>query len=60
VPDNSGYKPTLIDNSKVDLDRTGDFDGIKKPEFYAGVAVSGDIELKLSAAAEFSVRFIED
>ncbi|KAH7038382.1 glycosyl hydrolases family 18-domain-containing protein [Microdochium trichocladiopsis] len=57
VPENSGYKPSLIDNSETDLARTGDFEGIKKPEFYAGVAVSGDIEVKLSAAAEFGIRF---
>ncbi|KAK2597436.1 hypothetical protein QQS21_005984 [Conoideocrella luteorostrata] len=59
VPDNSQYKPELIDNSHTDLDRTGDFEGIKKPEFYAGVKVSGDVEVKLSAAAEFGIRFVE-
>ncbi|KAK8912696.1 hypothetical protein VCV18_012034 [Metarhizium anisopliae] len=59
VPDNSQYKPELIDNSHTDLDRTGYFEGIKKPEFYAGVKVSGDVEVKLSAAAEFGIRFVE-
>ncbi|KFG77807.1 glycosyl hydrolase family 18 protein [Metarhizium anisopliae] len=59
VPDNSQYNPELIDNSYTDLDRTGDFEGIKNPEFYAGVKVSGDVEVKLSAAAEFGIRFVE-
>lgn len=57
MPDSNSYKPQLIDNSKPSLDRTGDFSGIKKPEFYAGVTASGDVNLKLSAAAEFGVRF---
>ncbi|ENH99491.1 glycoside hydrolase family 18 protein [Bipolaris maydis ATCC 48331] len=57
MPDTNSYKPELIDNSKPSLDRTGDFSGIKKPEFYAGVTASGDVSFKLSAAAEFGVRF---
>jgi chitinase len=59
MPDTSAYKPELIDNSKPSLDRTGDFSGIKKPEFYAGITASGDVTFKLSAAAEFGVRFDE-
>ncbi|CAI0650579.1 unnamed protein product [Colletotrichum noveboracense] len=59
LPDASAYKPDLIDNSKPSLDRTGDFSGIQKPEFYAGVTASGDVTFKLSAAAEFGVRFVE-
>ncbi|KAI8173809.1 Chitotriosidase-1 [Colletotrichum sp. SAR 10_75] len=59
MPDASAYTPDLIDNSKLSLDRTGDFSGIQKPEFYAGVTASGDVIFKLSAAAEFGVRFVE-
>ncbi|OHF04585.1 hypothetical protein CORC01_00056 [Colletotrichum orchidophilum] len=59
MPDTSDYKPELIDNSKPSLDRTGDFSGIQKPEFYAGVTASGDVTFKLSAAAEFGVRFVD-
>ncbi|EGX87924.1 hypothetical protein CCM_09547 [Cordyceps militaris CM01] len=59
MPDTDSYKPELIDNSKPSLDRTGDFGGIQKPEFYAGVTASGDVTFKLSAAAEFGVRFAE-
>ncbi|WDK22883.1 hypothetical protein CGRA01v4_14174 [Colletotrichum graminicola] len=59
MPDTSSYKPELIDNSNPSLDRTGDFSGIQRPEFYAGVTASGDVTFKLSAAAEFGVRFVE-
>ena len=59
MPDTNSYKPELIDNSKPSLDRTGDFSGIQKPEFYAGVTASGDVTFKLSAAAEFGVRFVD-
>lgn len=59
MPDTNSYKPELIDNSKPSLDRTGDFSGIKKPEFYAGVRASGDVTFRLSAAAEFGIRFVD-
>ncbi|KAI8237197.1 Chitotriosidase-1 [Colletotrichum sp. SAR 10_86] len=59
LPNASAYKPDLIDNSKPSLDRTGDFSGIQKPDFYAGVTASRDVTFKLSAAAEFGVRFVE-
>ncbi|KAH7160985.1 hypothetical protein EDB81DRAFT_924239, partial [Dactylonectria macrodidyma] len=59
MPDTNSYKPELIDDSKPSLDRTGDFSGIQKPEFYAGVTASGDVTFKLSAAAEFGVRFAD-
>ncbi|KAF1939360.1 hypothetical protein EJ02DRAFT_504870 [Clathrospora elynae] len=59
MPDTNSYKPELIDNSKPSLDRTGDFSGIQKPEFYAGVTAFGDVTFKLSAAAEFGVRFVD-
>ncbi|KAK8093699.1 Glycosyl hydrolases family 18 protein, partial [Apiospora hydei] len=59
LPAENGYNPELINDSKADLKRTGDFDGIKKPEFYAGVAVQGDVTAKLSAAAEFGLRFVD-
>ncbi len=59
MPDTNSYKPELIDNSKPSLDRTGDFSGIQRPEFYAGVTASGDVTFKLSAAAEFGVRFVD-
>ncbi|RMD40214.1 hypothetical protein DV735_g4912, partial [Chaetothyriales sp. CBS 134920] len=59
VPDNgeNQYKPKEIDDGKVNLDRTGSFEGIKEPEFYAGVQAQGDVTVRLSAAAEFGVRF---
>ncbi|GKT49647.1 chitotriosidase-1 [Colletotrichum spaethianum] len=59
MPDTESYRPELIDSSKPSLDRTGDFSGIQKPEFYAGVTTSGDVTFKLSAAAEFGVRFVD-
>ncbi|KAG7115614.1 Chitotriosidase-1 like protein [Verticillium longisporum] len=61
VPDNGddAYKPKEIGKGDTSLDRTGDFGGIKKPEFYAGVAVQGDVTARLSAAAEFGVRFAD-
>ncbi|KXJ87068.1 oviduct-specific glyco protein, partial [Microdochium bolleyi] len=57
LPNNNAYKPELINGAKASLDRTGDFSGLKKPEFYAGVTASGDVTFRLSAAAEFGVRF---
>ncbi|KAL9948803.1 hypothetical protein ACHAQF_005536 [Verticillium nonalfalfae] len=61
VPDNGddAYKPKEIGKGDTSLDRTGDFGGIKKLEFYAGVAVQGDVTARLSAAAEFGVRFAD-
>ena len=59
MPDTDSYKPELIDNSEPSLDRTGDFSGIQKPEFFAGVTASGDVTFRLSAAAEFGVRFAD-
>ncbi|KAK4128908.1 glycoside hydrolase family 18 protein [Parathielavia appendiculata] len=61
VPDNNddAYKPKEIGEGDTSLDRTGNFDGIKKPEFYAGVAVQGDVTARLSAAAEFGIRFAD-
>lgn len=58
VPDNGddAYKPKEIGDG-ADLKKNGDMSGIKKPEFYAGVQVSGDVTARLSAAAEFGVRF---
>lgn len=57
VPDNNDndYKPKLLDDPS--LARTGDFNGIQRPEFYAGVEVQGDMSASLSVAAEFGVRF---
>ncbi|KAI2643596.1 carbohydrate-binding module family 18 [Xylaria nigripes] len=59
VPDNGDdeYKPKEIGSGDPNLDQTGDFNGIQKPEFYAGVQVQGDVTVKLSAAAEFGIRF---
>lgn len=61
VPDGNddAYKPKEIGEGDPSLDRTGDFEGIKRPEFYAGVAVQGDVTARLSAAAEFGVRFAD-
>ncbi|KAF7533915.1 hypothetical protein G7Z17_g13445 [Cylindrodendrum hubeiense] len=60
VPDNrlDEYEPKEIGPGDPSLDRTGDFGSIKKPEFYAGIQVQGDISVKLSVAAEFGVRFV--
>ncbi|OTB14128.1 glycoside hydrolase family 18 protein [Daldinia sp. EC12] len=59
VPDdnNDNYKPKEIGDGKANLDQMGSMDGIQKPQFYAGVRVQGDVTAKLSAAAEFGVRF---
>ncbi|OTB02455.1 glycoside hydrolase family 18 protein [Hypoxylon sp. CI-4A] len=59
VPDDNDneYKPKEIGDGDPNLDQTGSMDGIQKPEFYAGVQVQGDVTAKLSAAAEFGVRF---
>ncbi|KAI8154287.1 Chitotriosidase-1 [Colletotrichum sp. SAR 10_70] len=35
----SAYKRDLINNSKPSLNQTGDFSGIQKPKFYAGVTL---------------------
>ncbi|KDN71453.1 putative oviduct-specific glycoprotein [Colletotrichum sublineola] len=59
LPAENGYQPELINDSNADLKQTGDFSGIKKPEFYAGVAVQGDVTARLSAAAEFGLRFAD-
>ena len=61
MPDNNddAYKPKEIGEGDTSLDRTGDFEGIKTPEFYTGVAVQGDVTARLSAAAEFGVRFAD-
>lgn len=50
----------MIDGSKTNFDQTGNFEGLNKPEFYAGVSLTGDVTTKLSAAAEFGIRFDED
>lgn len=50
LPDTSEYKPDEIGDG-ADLDRTGSYQGGREPEFYAGVAVSGDVTTKLRAAA---------
>ncbi|TQN70051.1 hypothetical protein CSHISOI_05266, partial [Colletotrichum shisoi] len=59
VNNDDTYKPKEIGEGDTSLDRTGDFEGSKKPEFYAGVAVQGDFTARLSAAAEFGIRFDE-
>ncbi|KAF9630004.1 putative glycosyl hydrolases family 18 protein [Lasiodiplodia theobromae] len=56
LPDTSEYKPDEIGDG-VNLDKTGSYQGGREPEFYAGVKVSGDVTAKLSAAAEFGIRF---
>lgn len=52
LPDagNNEYTPKEIADGDPDLDKTGSFDGIQKPEFFAGVSVQGDITAKLRAA----------
>jgi chitinase len=53
LPDagNNEYKPQEIADGDPDLDKTGSFDGIQRPEFFAGVSVQGDITARLRAAA---------
>ncbi|KAK4200452.1 killer toxin subunits alpha/beta [Triangularia verruculosa] len=58
IPDDgqSQFKPKEIGNG-ADLDDSGNFNGLSKPEFFAGVTVQGDVTAKLKAAVEFGVRF---
>ncbi|KAK0736846.1 glycosyl hydrolases family 18-domain-containing protein [Apiosordaria backusii] len=60
IPDDgqSQFKPKEIGNG-ADLDDSGNFNGLSKPEFFAGVAVQGDVTAKLKVAVEFGVRFHE-
>jgi chitinase len=57
--DTNSYKLELIDNSKPSLDQTGDFSGVEKAKFYAGIIACRDVTFKLSAAVEFGVRFVD-
>lgn len=45
------YNPQDIAKGHPDLSKSGDFTGIQRPEFYAGVEAAGDIVAKLNAAA---------
>lgn len=45
------YTPKEIGEGNPDLDETGTFDGIQRPEFFAGVSVEGDITARLRATA---------
>lgn len=62
LPDggNDDYKPKEIGPGDPDLDKTGTFDGIQKPEFFAGVSVQGDITARLRAAAGESRSFLKN
>ncbi|KAL8377162.1 hypothetical protein RB595_008033 [Gaeumannomyces hyphopodioides] len=51
------YKPKEIAEDDPDFDQNGDMDGLKEPAFYAGLQASGDVTARISAAAEFGVRF---
>ncbi|KAI0108573.1 glycosyl hydrolases family 18-domain-containing protein [Nemania sp. FL0031] len=59
VPDNgdSNYTPKEIGDGDPDLKRNGDDGDLDQPSFYAGVQALGDVTAKISAAAEFGVRF---
>jgi chitinase len=59
VPDNgdSQYTPKEIGDGDPDLKRNGDDKDLDEPSFYAGVQALGDVTAKISAAAEFGVRF---
>ncbi|KAF6809274.1 glycosyl hydrolases family 18 protein [Colletotrichum plurivorum] len=59
VPDNgdNDFKPKEIGDGDPDLKRNGDTKGLNEPGFYAGVQALGDVTAKISAAAEFGVRF---
>lgn len=59
VPDNgdSNYTPKEIGDGDPDLRRNGDDKDLDEPAFYAGVQALGDVTAKISAAAEFGVRF---
>ncbi|EGD98167.1 hypothetical protein TESG_05553 [Trichophyton tonsurans CBS 112818] len=45
------YNPQEIAKGDPDLSKSGDFSGIQRPEFYAGIEAAGDIVAKLNAAA---------
>ncbi|KAJ4392337.1 hypothetical protein N0V93_005963 [Gnomoniopsis smithogilvyi] len=59
IPDNgdSNYTPKEICDGDPDLKRNGDDKDLDQPSFYAGVQALGDVTAKISAAAEFGVRF---
>jgi chitinase len=59
LPDNgdSNYTPKEIGDGDPDLKRTGDNEDLDEPNFYAGVHALGDVTAKISAAAEFGIRF---
>ncbi|KAK3900201.1 hypothetical protein C8A05DRAFT_36165 [Staphylotrichum tortipilum] len=59
LPDNgdSNYTPKEIGDGDPDLKRTGDNKDLGEPNFYAGVQALGDVTAKISAAAEFGIRF---
>ncbi|EAQ84573.1 hypothetical protein CHGG_08587 [Chaetomium globosum CBS 148.51] len=59
LPDNgdSNYTPKEIGDGDPDLKRTGDNKDLDEPNFYAGVQALGDVTAKISAAAEFGIRF---
>ncbi|KAK3347619.1 glycosyl hydrolases family 18-domain-containing protein [Neurospora tetraspora] len=59
LPDNgdSKYTPKEIGDGDPDLKRTGDNEDLDEPNFYAGVQALGDVTAKISAAAEFGIRF---
>ncbi|OBT47403.1 hypothetical protein VE00_02156 [Pseudogymnoascus sp. WSF 3629] len=59
LPDNgdSNYTPKEIGAGDPDLKRTGDNEDLDEPAFYAGAQAIGDATAKISAAAEFGIRF---
>lgn len=59
LPDNgdSNYTPKEIGAGDPDLKRTGDNEDLDEPTFYAGAQAIGDATAKISAAAEFGIRF---
>ncbi|KFY45856.1 hypothetical protein V494_00722 [Pseudogymnoascus sp. VKM F-4513 (FW-928)] len=59
LPDNgdSNYTPKEIGPGDPDLKRTGDNEDLDEPTFYAGAKAMGDATAKISAAAEFGIRF---
>lgn len=56
LPDNdSDHDPKELD--KTDYDDTGSWEGIQKPQVYAGISATGDASVHLIASVDFGVTF---
>ncbi|GAP85921.1 putative glycosyl hydrolases family 18 protein [Rosellinia necatrix] len=57
LPASNEYKPSEPD--MADYGKTGDFNGIQAPEFYAGITADGRAKLHAIAAIEFGIKINE-